>query len=291
VATAEISFVAPDELAEIESTAVELARLAGAEIENTLGKVLAVEYKGSAAEAAALRDPVSEVDRNVEVLIRAKLADRFPLHDILGEESEARPGRESDFVWAVDPVDGTTNFVNGFPLFAASIGVLHRHLPVAGAVWCSASHALRAGVYHACAGGKLHFEGDVIDHVGNPAVRRWLAGEPEATSAEGLPWDVRKTGSAAIECAFVAAGLLRVARFERPNVWDIAGGLVLVRATGGVVLTRAGDGAWVPFERFEAVAHADQGHSDLRHWRRPLIIGESAAAALLAERAERAHDS
>ena len=271
----------PALLDRIEATAVELARLAGAEIENTLGKVLAVEYKGAAADAALLRDPVSEVDRNVEMLIRARLADRFPDHDILGEESEERPGRESDFVWAVDPVDGTTNFVNGFPLFAASIGVLHRHAPVAGALWCSASHALRAGVYHARAGGKLHFEGDEIAHVGRPGVRRWLVGEPEATAAEGLPWDVRKTGSAAIECAFVAAGLLRVARFERPNVWDVAGGLVLVRATGGVILTRAG-GDWQDFDGFEAVAHAETAAADLRHWRRPLIIGEAKAAALLA---------
>ena len=277
-------------LARIESMAVELARLAGAEIQNTLGKVLAVEYKGAAAagaDAAALRDPVSEVDRNVELLIRARLADRFPGHDILGEESEERPGRESDFVWAVDPVDGTTNFVNGFPLFAASIGVLHRHVPVVGAVWCSASHALRAGVYHACAGGKLHFEGETIDHVGNPAVKRWLAGEPEATSTEGLPWDVRKTGSAAIECAFVAAGLLRVARFDGPNVWDVAGGLPLVRATRGVILAGGDgrDGRWQEFERFEAVHHSDRPFADLRHWRRPLIIGERAAADMLAERA------
>jgi len=278
---AETASLDPALLADLEATAVELARVAGAEIENTLGKVLAVEYKGTAVEAAALRDPVSEVDRNVETLIRARLGERFPGHDILGEESEERPGRESDFVWAVDPVDGTTNFVNGFPLFAASIGVLHRHVPVAGAVWCSTSHKLRTGVYHARRGGKLHFDGETIDRIGNPAVRRWLAGEPEAAAAAGLPWDVRKTGSAAIECAFVAAGLLRVARFERPNVWDVAGGLPLVRATGGVVLYRADDG-WREFERFEAVVHSERAFADLRHWRRPLILGERGAVALLA---------
>lgn len=268
-------------LSELEETAVELARLAGAEIENTLGKVLAVEYKGEAAGAALLRDPVSEVDRNVELLIRARLADRFPDHDILGEESEERPGRESDFVWAIDPVDGTTNFVNGFPLFAAAIGVLHRHVPVVGAVWCSASHALRAGIYHACEAGQLHFEGETIEQVGNPAVRRWLAGEPHTTDTAGLPWEVRKTGSAAIECAFVAAGLLRVARFERPNVWDIAGGLSLVRATGGAILMKT-DTGWSDFERFEAVHHSEEAFADLRHWRRPLIIGERSAAELIA---------
>ncbi|WP_243451059.1 inositol monophosphatase [Sphingosinicella sp. CPCC 101087] len=268
----------------MERTAVELARLAGAEIQTTLGKVLAVEYKGETAEGALLRDPVSEVDHNVEMLIRGRLADRFPGHDILGEESEERPGRDSDFVWAIDPIDGTANFVNGFPLFAASIGVLHRHRPVAGAIWCSASHALRAGVYHARAGGRLHFEGERIDHIGNPTVRRWLAGEPELTSGQGLPWDVRKTGSAAIECAFVAAGLLRVARFARPNVWDVAGGLPLVRATGGTVLTQV-DGAWEEFDRFEAVVDGTGKLGDLRHWCRPLIIGDAEAAKLMARSA------
>ena len=278
---AETSALSQQLLAEIGETAVELARLAGAEIENTLGKVLAVDYKGAAAEAALLRDPVSEVDRNVELLIRARLADRFPGHDILGEESEERPGRESDFVWAVDPIDGTTNFVNGFPLFAASIGVLYRHVPVAGALWCSASHALRAGVYHARAGGKVHFDEAELDRPHNEAVRRWLAGEPEATTAEGVPWDVRKTGSAAIECAFVAAGLLRVARFERPNVWDVAGGLALVLAAGGTILTR-NRGGWEAFEAFEAVAHEEAALADLRHWRRPLIIGGAEAATRMA---------
>ena len=271
-------------LTQVESTAVELARIAGTEIEMMLGRVLAVDYKGAAAgtDIAALRDPVSEVDRNVEILIRARLADRFPGHDILGEESEERPGRESDFVWAIDPVDGTTNFVNGFPLFAASIGVLHHHVPVAGAVWCSTSHALRPGVYHARAGGMLHFDEAELGHSGNPAVRRWLAGEPEATPTEGLPWDVRKTGSAAIECAFVAAGLLRVARFELPNVWDVAGGLALVRSAGGTILARGSDG-WQEFEAFEEVVHSDLALADLRHWRRALIIGEPQAAALLAQ--------
>jgi myo-inositol-1(or 4)-monophosphatase len=65
-------------------------------------------------------------------------------------------------VWAIDPIDGTTNFVNGFPLFAASIGMLHRGCPVVGAIWCSTSYALRAGVYHARAGGALRFEGEPL---------------------------------------------------------------------------------------------------------------------------------
>src|SRR5687768_14526607 len=117
------------DLGEIEETAVELARLAGAEIVTALGRTLAVRYKGDTEDEPTFKDPVSEIDHRVEVLIRARLAERFAGHDILGEESEERPGRDHDFVWAVDPVDGTTNFVNGFPLFAACVGVLYRGRP------------------------------------------------------------------------------------------------------------------------------------------------------------------
>jgi myo-inositol-1(or 4)-monophosphatase len=69
----------------------------------------------------------------------------------------------------------------------------------------------------------------------NAAVRRQLAGEPFADSDRDLPWDVHKTGSAAIECAFVAAGLLRVAWFARPNIRDVAGGVPLVANNAGTM--------------------------------------------------------
>ena len=78
-----------------------------------------------------------------------------------------------------------------------------------------------------------------------PTVRRWLAGVPDATT-EGV-WETRKTGSAAIECALVASGLLQVARFKDPNIWDVAGGVAgavsptgLGAAGGGAVYTGGG---------------------------------------------------
>lgn len=259
-------------LLDIERTAVELARLAGAEIVNAFGGLLAVRYKDeSGADEAAWRDPVSQVDHRVETLIRARLAERFPEHAIIGEEIDEHRERVHDVVWAIDPIDGTANFINGFPLFAASIGVLCRGRPIVGALWCATSHALRAGVYHAHRGGTLHFDDQSIEPKSNPAVRRWLAGSPAAVRGGGLPWDVRVTGSAAIECAFVAAGLLRVARFERPNLWDVAGGIALVQAAGGDVRTHLETG-WTALDAFEP---------DPRHWRQPLILGERQAVALL----------
>jgi len=276
--------IAGTDLEDIESIAVELANLAGAEIKAALGTILKVRYKTGAAEKekqkAVYRDPVSEVDRKVEDLIRTRLGKHFPDHDIIGEEMEARPGLGNDFVWAVDPVDGTTNFVNGFPLFAASIGVLYRGEPVVGAIWCSASHALRAGIYHATLGGKLRFEGSDVTPKVNPDVRRRLAGVPVAT-AEDSAWETRKTGSAALECAMVAAGLLQVARFTSPNIWDVAGGFALVKAAGGVVHA-GGPGAWRPMERFEP-GTAPNGSPDLRYWRHPVVIGaKTAVESLLA---------
>lgn len=271
--------VSGEMLRDIETLAVELARLAGAEIVNSLGKLLAVRYKGAPEQEQHWRDPVSEVDSRVEQLIRARLAEKFPGHDILGEESEERPGRGHDFIWAVDPVDGTTNFINGFPMFAASIGVLHRGHPIVGALWCASTHALRAGVYHAHRGGLLHFEDEPLNREHNPDIRRRLAGEPNLAQAQLHPFEVRKTGSAAIECAFVAAGLLQVARFERPNVWDIAGGIALVQSTGSEVLSSDGDD-WSAFEGFSA-PEADGQPGDIRQWRKPIILGEKDAVALV----------
>lgn len=265
-----------DDLAEIERTAVNLATLGGARIMAGLGRTLQVMYKSSKGSEAHFRDPVSEIDRDVEALIRAEISDHFPGHDVLGEEDEARPGHGHAVIWAVDPIDGTTNFVNGFPMFASSIGVLRDGRPVAGAVWCSTSHALRPGTYHARSGGKLFFDAEELAVHVNPAVRQRLVGL--ATPAgESLPWDMRRTGSAALECAFVAAGMLEVARFDQPNVWDIAGGIPLVLAAGGVVRTKGSNG-WGALESFQ------EGDYDIRSWRRPVILGRAEAVEDLCAR-------
>lgn len=264
----------PDDalLAEIEQVAFELATLGGAECRATLGSMLNLAYKGD--DPGRLTDPVSEVDQRVESMIRARLDERFPDHDIIGEEVTEHTGRGSDWIWAIDPIDGTTNFVNGFPLFASSIGVLYRGRPVVGAIWCSTGHRLDAGVYHARAGGELNFDGAPAGSAPNPAVQRRLAGLPEAVPKGSSAWESRKTGSAAIECAFVALGILEVSRLAAPNIWDVAGGLALVQAAAGRAVMRGGDG-WHDFETFMT----DSG--DLREWRNPLILGEPHAVSAM----------
>jgi myo-inositol-1(or 4)-monophosphatase len=262
----------PARLAEFESLAAEFARIAGAEIVAARSRAVAVRYKDlpGSEEGALWRDPVTQVDHDVEVLIRARLSDRFPDHDVIGEEIETeRAG--TDFLWAVDPIDGTTNFVNGFPLYAAAIGLLHRGVPVTGAIWCSATHALGPGVYHARLGGPLAFDGQPFERFGTEGVRRRLAGIAGRSDAGG--YEPRWTGSAAIECAFVAAGLMAAARFSHANIWDVAGGVALVQAAGGEVLEQRGE-EWAPFQDFGAEPWG---------WKGGLILGGAAgeAAALI----------
>ena len=131
-------------LLEIEAVAVELAQLAAAEIQTALRRELVIRYKESESRtgAARYRDPASEADERIEQLIRDRLADRFPDHGVVGEEMATLTGNPDAPVWVIDPIDGTANFVNGLPLFAASIGVMHQGSAVVGAIWCTTSHAL-----------------------------------------------------------------------------------------------------------------------------------------------------
>ena len=262
-------------LAEIEDIAVELAQLGGAEIRAALGGMLRIKYKGAQDDAAHFKDPVSDIDDRVETMIRSRLGECFPAHDIIGEEIDHRPSLGHEFLWAVDPIDGTANFINGFPLFASSVGVLYRGRPVAGAVWCSTSHTLESGVYHAMAGGSLRFNGAPVATAANPAIRRRLGGEPHASRTANHGWDGRKTGSAAIECAFVAAGILEMAWFERPNIWDVAGGLALVDVAGGEVLEHRPEG-WQPFSNF------GDGEADPGRWTAPIALGHASTLARFA---------
>jgi myo-inositol-1(or 4)-monophosphatase len=263
-------------LAEIEQVAAALAQAAGEHVMAARERAIAVGYK-DAPGSASFRDPVSDVDRSTELLIRARLAQAFPDHDIVGEEFEGAAvaqGRDAaDFAWAIDPIDGTANFINDFPLFAVSIGVLHRRRPVAGAIWCASSPALRPGVYHARRGYPLRFDGREVVSRRTAGVRRRLAGDPRPGRFHDELWDLRQTGSAAIECAYVAAGVFELARLAGPRVWDVAAGIALVQAAGGAVWGHR-KGRWAPFDAFDP-AQAE----DLRAWRGALLMGEPESVA------------
>jgi myo-inositol-1(or 4)-monophosphatase len=269
----------PEVLAAVESAALAMAREAGAAIAKALGARTVVSYKDEPKPGRAPLSVVSDVDHAIEQMLRERIDGRFPSHGVVGEESEAGDASAA-WLWVIDPIDGTANFVNGYPQFACSIGVLFHGEPVVGAIWCSASHALTPGVYHARCGAPLRFEGIPYVASPNPDVQRRLAALPAREATRGRAVDARITGSAATDCAFVAAGTLRFALLRRTRLWDAAGGVALVRAAGLDVLESDGT-AWHPFERFAAptpgpeTGSSDRADPTLRDWRGSLLLGHA----------------
>jgi myo-inositol-1(or 4)-monophosphatase len=260
-------------LKEIESAAARFARAAGDHISATPRDSIDVKLKKPRAGLAEDSAPVSNVDRDVERNLRDAIADRFPSHAVIGEESESQQSDESPYVWVIDPIDGTTNYLNGLPLYGCSIGVLYRHFPVAGAVWCACTHAHRPGVYHAYEDGPLSFDGEPL--VRRTPCCRGIASEPGDTPRYGAFFDTRVLASASLECAFAAAGLIQLAYISSPAIWDVAGGIALARAGGCRVITRR-DQTWAPFTSFTP-PNARKRLTTLRAWRQPVLIGEPRA--------------
>src|SRR5271156_5800398 len=97
-----------------------IAREAGALLMDYFHQHLKIEYKGEA-------DLVTAADRAAEVLIRERILQQFPTHDVLGEE-QGLSDQGSEYRWYVDPLDGTTNFAHGFPVFCVSIALEHQKL-------------------------------------------------------------------------------------------------------------------------------------------------------------------
>lgn len=262
-----------DRLIEVAQVARELAELGGKTLMASLrARDLELQFKG-----ADFADPVSAVDKAIEDQIRAVLAHRFPDHAVIGEERGGAPISSSGFVWALDPIDGTTNFVRRYPLFASSVGVLYDGVPVAGAVWCSSTPLCRPGTYH-IRDGTVMLDEEPAEAWSRGSERR-LVGDVGPPRRRAAPYDRRASGSAAVECVLVAARVLDAARFRKLWIWDVAGGLALARAANVPVWTQKSKGGWVPFERFEPPARPRSGREPtLADWHRPLLLGPLDAA-------------
>jgi myo-inositol-1(or 4)-monophosphatase len=219
--------------------AARIARAAGAILREGYGQTLAVEHKGAI-------DLVTDFDRRSEALILRELRQAFPGHGSHAEESGRAAG--SEYEWLVDPLDGTTNFAHGFPVFAVSLALIYRDQLLAGVVY----DPLRDELYAAEAG-----QGATLN--GARLTVSAVAGLGQALLATGFPYDVatnpvnnadefqrfqlrtqgvRRAGSAALDCAWVAAGRLDGYWEFRINPWDIGAGALMVREAGG----RATDG-------------------------------------------------
>lgn len=196
------------------------------------------------------RDFVTAVDRSAEQLIREHLLDAVPGSRVMGEELSPTEAATSGLTWIVDPLDGTVNFLHGYPQYAVSIAALLEGDPVAGVV----VDAPRGITYRAWRDGGAwandrriqvsSIEEMSLSLIGTglpfkrldvlPDYQRQLAAVLHACAG------VRRAGSAALDLVDVAAG--RFEGFWELDLapWDIAGGVVLVREAGGIITSLEG---------------------------------------------------
>jgi len=231
-----------DESALLEE-AVGIARAAGGLLLELADGPLEVRLKGDV-------DLVTRADRASEELIVGAIRSRFPDHGILAEEGgSAAAGPEGGYLWVVDPLDGTTNYAHGLPIWSVSIGILRAGEPRVAVVY----DPTRDECFSALRGGGARR--------GEDPIRVSSTGKLEhALLVTGFPYDIRQSvvnnldhferfmkrsravrrlGSAALDLAYVACG-----RFDgfwelKLHPWDVAAGWLLVEEAGGVV-TRFG---------------------------------------------------
>jgi myo-inositol-1(or 4)-monophosphatase len=222
--------------------AVAAARQAGAIIRTGYGQAVTITHKGAI-------DLVTEFDKRSETLILGQLRAAFPEHAIHSEESGRAAG--DAFEWLVDPLDGTTNFAHKFPVFSVSIALTHQGRLITGVVY----DPLRDELFTAEAGQGARLNGapiqvSAIDALGQALLSTGFPYDvrtnpnnnlAEFTRFQLLAQGVRRTGSAALDCSWVAAGRLDGFWELRLNPWDIGAGALIAREAGGRVTTYSGD--------------------------------------------------
>jgi myo-inositol-1(or 4)-monophosphatase len=205
--------------------------------------------KFTAREKSA-RDLVTDADLASQRAIAAIIRERFPDHGFLGEESPDREQLKQTYCWIVDPLDGTTNYVHGFPFYAVSVAVVHEGQLAAGVVFDPTTNecftASRGG------GARLNTLPISVSKVitldralvavsfpphpslNDPDIQAFMRVSPECQA-------VRRTGSAAINLAYVACGRLDAHWAHSIHSWDSAAGVLLIEEAGGVVASFAGN--------------------------------------------------
>ncbi len=217
--------------------AVRAARSAGDIILRSADKAshLAVDSKGK-------NDFATEVDRLAEKEIISIIKASYPEHSILAEESGEHAG--NDFVWVIDPLDGTTNFIHGFPQYAVSIALKYKDRIEIGVVY----DPLRDELFTAKRGGGAMLNNRRIRVTGLSSMKGALIGTgfpfkvPQHLDAylgmfRAITMDsagIRRAGSAALDLAYLAAGRLDAFWEIELKEWDMAAGVLLVKEAGGV---------------------------------------------------------
>jgi len=220
-------------------SAQKAAREAGKILLSNLGTVQKVSFKSIQSNL------VTEIDKQSEEQIIKILNDDFPDFDILAEESGSSSTKNSEFMWVIDPLDGTTNYAHGLPIFTISIGLVKGNEVITGVVY----DPVRDHMFYAEKGKGAFLNGKALSVSKTKDIKKSLL-------VTGFPYNVeenpdfcferfivmtknsravRRLGSAALDFAYVASGIFDGFWEVKLNPWDIAAGMLLVKEAGGKV--------------------------------------------------------
>ncbi|MEO0532930.1 MAG: inositol monophosphatase family protein [Cyanobacteria bacterium P01_A01_bin.123] len=240
--------------------ATEAALAAGAILQQYWGKLSQIEEKGRPG------DLVTEADKAAEAEILAVLRRHLPNHPILAEESGQIGTQASPYLWAIDPLDGTTNYAHQYPFSAASIGLLINQVPVVGAIY----DPFHRELFRAAKGLGATCNRRPIQVSKTPTLAQSLLvtgfaydrrerldnNYAEFCHFTHLTQGVRRGGAASIDLAYIACGRLDGYWERGLSPWDLTAGAVLVEEAGGQVT--AYDQS--PFDIYSGRILASNGH-------------------------------
>lgn len=236
---------ADPKLTDILDAAVEIARGAGAILREGFENQRAASLQFKTTDI----DPVTEYDLRSEEFIVGELRRRFPSHQIVGEEGGAYRAGEvqstaREFLWHIDPLDGTVNFSHGFPMFCVSLGLLIDGVPSLGVIYNPITDEMFAaarGLGATRNGSPIHVSATPVlnralvitgfsydTHTSDSNMKNFLAFQRTAQAT-------RRIGSAALNLCYTAAGQMDGHWEMKVKPHDIAAGIVLVREAGGTV--------------------------------------------------------
>lgn len=217
---------------------INIAKEAGEVIRNGFGENIKIEFK------TGDNNLVTNIDKAAEKTILDFVKLEYPNHSIIAEESGTER-KSSEYTWVIDPLDGTTNFAHGLPIFAVSIGIQKNNETITGVVY----DVMNDKVYAAEKGGGTYVNGYKSSVTKNNSL-------PESLVVTGFPYDikkdldetvrvftqfllktrgVRRLGSAAIDLCYVSSGVFDAFWESGLNPWDVCAGMLLVKEAGGTI--------------------------------------------------------
>lgn len=245
--------------------ATEAALAAGSLLKEYWGNLSQIEEKGRSG------DLVTNADRASEQVILEIIQRHFPEHGILAEESGKQENQQQNYCWAIDPLDGTTNYAHQYPVYAVSISLLINGTPQLGVVY----NPVREELFRAAKGlgvtcNRRPIQVSQTDQLINSLLVTGFAYDrrerqdnnyAEFCHLLNLAQGVRRSGSAAVDLADVAMGRVDGYWERGISLWDIAAGIVLVEEAGGVI--SAYDGSSLVLEEGRLVATNPALHPSL----------------------------